>query len=189
MNTIANIATAGSATAADEEEGDVFLLWVLVWSELVAFGILICAFLVMSALEPDRFAQARLHLSPGLAAINTVVLLTSGWLAAIAARRNATSRQTQRSLVLAAVFGFVFVGIKLFEYFGEAQYAADEALSRFYEIYFIITGFHLLHVVFGSIVMLLVAMKPSRTNVLLITTLWHAVDLVWIVMFPIIYLA
>lgn len=172
-----------------EEESDVLLLWVLVWSELVAFGILIGAFLVMSAFEPERFALARLHLSPGLAAINTVVLLTSGWQAAVAARPTASARQVRRSLIAAALLGFVFLVVKLFEYAGEIRYAGDEAVSGFFELYFIITGFHLLHVVFGALVMLLIAWRPTRGNVALITTLWHAIDLVWIVMFPIIYLA
>ncbi len=184
-----NIAAVALAAPVEDEESDVLLLWVLVWSELVAFGILIGAFLVMSAFEPERFALARLHLSPGLAAINTVVLLTSGWQAAVAARPTASARQVRRSLIAAALLGFVFLAVKLFEYSGEIRYAGEETFNGFFELYFIITGFHLLHVVFGALVMLLIAWRPSRGNVALITTLWHAIDLVWIVMFPIIYLA
>lgn len=189
MMTGTNIAAVAAAPAIKDQESEVLLLWVLVWSELVAFGILIGAFLVMSAFEPAGFALARLHLSPGLAAINTVVLLASGWQAAVAARRTASARQVRRSLIAAALLGFVFLAVKLAEYAGEIRYAGEELLSRFFEIYFIITGFHLLHVVFGALVMLLIAWRPSRGNVALITTLWHAIDLVWIVMFPIIYMA
>ncbi len=53
----------------------------------------------------------------------------------------------------------------------------------------LLTGFHLMHVLFGSVVLALVAWRPTRSNVLLITTLWHAIDLVWLVMFPVLYLA
>ena len=52
-----------------------------------------------------------------------------------------------------------------------------------------LTGFHLLHVAFGAIILLLVALRPARENVTLIATLWHVIDLVWLVIFPILYLA
>lgn len=178
-----------SVTSVAEEEGDTLLLWILVWSELVAFGILLAGFLVMSVLEPERFAVARHYLNPGLAALNTVILLSSGWQAALAARRAASIMEVRRSLCFAAALGFAFMAIKLAEYAGEIGYAGEQALSGFFEIYFLITGFHLLHVVFGSVILLIVAWRPARQNVLMITTLWHVIDLVWIVMFPILYLA
>ena len=184
-----NIAAVAMAAPVEEEESDVLLLWVLVWSELVAFGILIGAFLVMSAFEPERFALARLHLSPGLAAINTVVLLTSGWQAALAGGPPPPTPPVRRARGAAARGGWGVRGGQRFEYAGEIRYAGEETFSGFFELYFIITGFHLLHVVFGALVMLLIAWRPTRGNVVLITTLWHAIDLVWIVMFPIIYLA
>ncbi|OKP72984.1 NorE accessory protein for nitric oxide reductase, partial [Ensifer adhaerens] len=53
---------------------------------------------------------------------------------------------------------------------------------------FLVTGFHLLHVVFGAFVLIIVAWRPKPGNVELITTLWHVIDLVWIVMFPLVYL-
>jgi nitric oxide reductase NorE protein len=61
-------------------------------------------------------------------------------------------------------------------------------LGRLTELYFLVTGFHLLHVVFGAAILFLVAWRPSRGNVVMIATLWHAIDLVWLVMFPIVYL-
>jgi nitric oxide reductase NorE protein len=78
--------------------------------------------------------------------------------------------------------------IKCIEYAAEFRYSFDATFSYFFQLYFLITGFHLLHVVFGSFVLLLVAWRPARGNILLIATLWHAIDLVWLVMFPIIYL-
>lgn len=175
---------------ADENaSADDLLLWVLVWSELAAFGILLVGFLVVGVIQADAFAAARSHLNPLLAGINTLVLLTSGWQAALATRPVASTPTRRRTLVLAALFGFAFVAIKLFEYSTEVAVAGLPQFGAFFELYFLITGFHLLHVAFGSVILLLVAWRPSPGNIALITTLWHVIDLVWIVMFPIIYLA
>ncbi|WP_077964990.1 cytochrome c oxidase subunit 3 [Ensifer adhaerens] len=176
------------ATAADEDTTDTLLLWVLVWSELAAFGILLVGFLVVGVIQAGAFAAARTHLDPLLAGINTLVLLTSGWQAALAARPRASLMQRRRALIGAALFGFAFVAIKLLEYSAEAGVAGDPQFASFFELYFLVTGFHLLHVVFGAFVLLIVAWRPKPGNVALITTLWHVIDLVWIVMFPLVYL-
>ncbi|MGV8939632.1 MAG: cytochrome c oxidase subunit 3 [Allorhizobium sp.] len=165
------------------------LLWILVWSELAAFGALLVAFMINGYLQPDAFTAARQHLNVPLAAVNTLVLITSGWQAALAVRTGATRGQQRRALVLAALFGLLFAAIKLYEYAGEIGFAGQPNLSGFFELYFLITGFHLLHVVFGAGVLLVVAAKPTRENIVLITTLWHVFDLIWILMFPIVYLA
>ncbi|MFQ0813119.1 NorE accessory protein for nitric oxide reductase [Brucella anthropi] len=180
---------AVTATEPGDRAADDLLLWILVWSELIAFAILLTAFMVMSVIDVEGVAQLRAHLSPGLAATNTVVLLMSGWQAAIAVRRRNTINQVRRPLLCAAFFGLVFVAIKLVEYSHEIRFAGDAAAGSFFELYFLLTGFHLLHVLFGSVVLALVAWRPTSANVLLITTLWHAIDLVWLVMFPVLYLA
>ncbi len=87
--------------SGDRAEDDL-LLWILVWSELVAFAILLIAFMVMSIVNVEGVAQLRAHLSPGLAATNTVVLLMSGWQAAIAVRRRNDINQARRPLLYAA---------------------------------------------------------------------------------------
>ncbi|RDL53084.1 Cytochrome c oxidase subunit 3 [Ensifer sp. M14] len=178
-----------SVGEADEHaSADDLLLWVLVWSELAAFGILLVGFLVVGFIQADAFAAARSHLNPLLAGINTLVLLTSGWQAALATRPVASMATRRRALGLAALFGLAFVAIKFFEYSTEFDVAGSPQFGAFFELYFLITGFHLLHVAFGSGILLLVAWRPSPGNITLITTLWHVIDLVWIVMFPIIYL-
>lgn len=178
--------TIGTPAAEGE---DSLLLWVLVWSELIAFGALLVAFLVMSSMDPDGAAALRAHISPGLAGANTIILVLSGWQAALAVRRRADEAAVRRPLAIAALLGLAFVAVKLFEYSREIAFVGDGAAGVFFELYFLVTGFHLLHVLFGSAVLLLVAWRPSRANVLLIATFWHVIDLVWLVMFPILYLA
>ncbi|HTO32352.1 MAG TPA: cytochrome c oxidase subunit 3 [Pararhizobium sp.] len=173
--------------AAEKQSDGDLILWILVWSELIAFGVLLSAFLVMSLLQPESYAIAKLHLNGRLASINTVVLIVSGWLAA-EADRAASIRIRRLALVGAACLGFAFVAIKLVEYSGEIRFAGDAAFSSFFELYFIITGFHLAHVIFLGLVMLLVAHRAERSNVMLVATLWHVIDIVWLVIFPVIYL-
>jgi nitric oxide reductase NorE protein len=172
-----------------EAKDDQLLLWILVWSELIAFGILILGFLVVSTFQAEAFGLARLHLRPGIAGANTLILLISGYFVAVAMRQRDDLAAVRRPMTVSAMLGFCFVAVKLFEYWGEFRFAADATLDTFFELYFIITGFHLLHVAFGAIILLLVAWRPARENVTLIATLWHVIDLVWLVIFPILYLA
>ncbi|KQS82379.1 MULTISPECIES: cytochrome c oxidase subunit 3 [unclassified Rhizobium] len=174
-------------TVKDEPDGGDLILWLLVWSELAAFGVLLCGFLLMSYLHQDSFSLAKIHLDGRLASINTLVLIASGWLAAEAARAS-VMRTRQLALVGAAVLGFLFAAIKLLEYREELRFAGDATFNAFFELYFMITGFHLAHVVFLGLIMLLVARKPDRSNVVIVTTIWHIVDVVWLVIFPVVYL-
>jgi len=180
------MALIGEAGKDDVADGDL-VMWILVWSELVAFGVLISGFLVMSFLHPESFSLAKLHLDARLASINTLVLITSGWLAAEAARSK-SERGRRLALVASATLGFVFTAIKLLEYQGELRFVGDATFNAFFELYFMITGFHLAHVVFLSLLMLLIARRPERPNVTLVTTVWHVIDIVWLVIFPIVYL-
>ena len=176
-----------AAVEADDREGGSLLLWILVWSELAAFGALLIAFMIMTMLDPEGAALFRSHLHPGLAAANTIILVLSGWQAALAVRLDADGRAVRRPLMFAAFLGLAFAAVKAFEYTLEIRYGIG-GLGRLAELYFLVTGFHLLHVVFGAAILLLVAWRPARGNVVMIATLWHAIDLVWLVMFPIVYL-
>lgn len=175
------------ATKAQDGEGDSLLLWILVWSELAAFGVLLIAFMVMTVLDPEGTVLFRSHLHPGLAAANTIILVLSGWRAALAVRLWAEGKTVRGPLVQAALLGLAFAAVKAFEYTLEIR-SGIGGLGRLAELYFLVTGFHLLHVVFGAAILFLVAWRPSRGNVVMIATLWHAIDLVWLVMFPIVYL-
>jgi len=181
-------AAALPATAEDGAGEGSLLLWILVWSELVAFGVLFAALLVFALRHPHEAAFARAHLASGLAAFNTLVLLTSGWQAASALHATGDIARTRLHLVGAAIGGLVFVAVKFWEYAIEVDVAGDPAAGGFFELYFLATGFHLMHVAFGSILLLILAARPVRSNIVLVTTLWHVVDLIWIVLFPLLYL-
>jgi nitric oxide reductase NorE protein len=180
----------GTITFSGErsDEGGEWLLWVLVWSELAAFGMLLIGFLVMSVLHHQDFATAQLHLNTKLASVNTIILLSSGWLAAAAVRDGVTALYRKRALLIAGGLGFLFVVIKLMEYAGEIRFAGDATFNAFFELYFMITGFHLAHVAFLGGLLIVLALRKERSNDAIVTTIWHVIDLVWVVMFPLLYL-
>ena len=166
------------------------MMWVLVFSELAAFGLFLGAFIVTHAVRPAIFASGQAALDTSLAGCNTIVLVTSGWAAAKgAAAARAEGRRRARSwLLLAMALGGAFVAIKLVEYAHEIGGGIDLETSVFFTLYFLLTGFHLLHVCLGIIILAVVCRRADPVHVETGTVFWHMVDLVWIVMFPIVYL-
>lgn len=172
----------------EQDDSGSLMLTILIASELAAFGILLIGFLVMSVIEHEQFSLARLHLDTTLASVNTLILLASGWQAARALRNSITPAQQKRALLIAAALGGLFVALKFYEYSAEIRFAGDATFNAFFELYFMLTGFHLAHVAFIGLLLGLVAFRPERGNVVILTALWHVIDLVWVVMFPLIYL-
>jgi nitric oxide reductase NorE protein len=173
----------------DDLPGDP-MIWVLIFSELAAFGLFLGTFTVARAIHPAVFAAGQAALDPGLAGLNTVVLVTSGWAAARAtkAARAGERRATRYWLLTAMALGGLFVAVKLAEYAEEIGRGIGLETSTFFTLYFLLTGFHLLHVCLGIIILAFVCRRAEAFGVETGTAFWHMVDLVWIVMFPIIYL-
>ena len=166
------------------------MMWVLVFSELVAFGLFLGAFIVARAVRPAIFASGQTALDLTLAGCNTIVLVTSGWAAAkgAASARVDEARRARFWLLLAMALGGAFVTIKLVEYAHEIGAGIGLETSVFFTLYFLLTGFHLLHVCLGIIILAVVCRRADPIHVETGTVFWHMVDLVWIVMFPIVYL-
>ena len=173
----------------DDLPGDP-MIWVLIFSELAAFGLFLGAFTVARAVSPAVFASGQAVLDSRLAGLNTIVLVTSGWAAArgTAAARAGEPRSSRYWLFLAMGLGAAFVTIKLAEYAKEIASGVGLETSPFFTLYFLLTGFHLLHVCLGIVILAGVCRRATPLGVETGTAFWHMVDLVWVVMFPIIYL-
>ncbi len=173
----------------DELPGEL-LMWVLIISELLVFGAGLIAFMGVRLTDPAGFADAQSHLYRTGAALNTAVLVTSGYLAAQALRwRQAASRGAARvALIAAAVLGLVFLIIKGAEYAGKAAQGITFETHPFFLFYYLLTGFHAAHVLAGVGILLLVAWRDDPRNIEAGAQFWHMVDLVWIMLFPVIYL-
>jgi len=166
------------------------IMWVLIASELVVFGAILIVFSIARLSEPVAFAEAQNHLDRLAGAINTMVLLTSSLFAALAVRfaLDQQPRRTRVSLVVASALGVVFLIVKAIEYSEKITAGISTETNDFFMFYFLATGFHALHVVFGILLLSVVTWKNSLDNVITATAFWHMVDLIWVILFPVIYL-
>lgn len=172
-----------------ELPGD-FMMWVLIVSELLVFGAALLAFLAVRSTDPVGFAADQALLDRTAGAVNTMVLVSSGLFAALAVEaRDAESRvRARRWLLAASALGVVFLVVKAVEYASKAELGIGIESSPFFTFYYLVTGFHALHVVAGIALLVLVMRFDAPRNVETAAAFWHMVDLVWVLLFPIIYL-
>ena len=177
------------ATEQARPPGDL-MMWVLIASEIAVFGAGLVAFLAVRIGDPAGFAAARAMLHPVWAGINTMLLVTSGWWAALAVRccEAGDLRAMRRCLLGAGLLGIGFLVVKAHEYAGLAEAGAAMEGSAFFTFYFLLTGFHAAHVAAGVVVLALVARWPEPRNAGTGVAFWHMVDLVWVLLFPVLYL-
>ena len=173
----------------DELPGEL-LMWVLIISELLVFGAGLIAFMGVRLTDLAGFAEAQSHLYRTGAALNTAVLVTSGYLAAQALHWRQIARRlaARLALITAAALGVVFLVIKGVEYAGKAAQGITYETHPFFLFYYLLTGFHAAHVLAGVGILLLVAWRDDPRNIEAGAQFWHMVDLVWILLFPVIYL-
>jgi nitric oxide reductase NorE protein len=174
-------------------------IWVFILGDMLMFGAFFAAFLVQRGQQPAVFSRARETLTVGFGAVNTLVLLTSSLLVAVAVRAyRADRREDARRLVaLAGGCAAVFATIKVVEWIVKLHAGHDPGENLFYTYYFLLTGIHFLHLLIGSVVLAfwwrLLGRPPrphgERRVVECCASYWHMVDLLWVVLFPVLYLA
>ncbi|BBY40167.1 cytochrome c oxidase subunit III [Mycobacterium mantenii] len=172
--------------------------WVFLFGDMLVFGTFFATFMVERAKAPEIFDVSRKTLHIGVGLTNTVVLLTSSLFVVVAlGGLRSGARHIARSAVLAAmVCGALFVFLKVFEYHSLAAHGHGVGANHFYLYYFILTGVHLFHVCVGMAVLAFLLTQARRhdigeTRMAVVeggTCFWHLVDLLWIVLFPLLYL-
>ncbi len=171
-------------------------IWWFLASEIMVFGALMGVFVLFSF--SHDFAADGAHVKWRLGAFNTLVLVTSSltMIMALASARKHNLTQTRMFLLATVLLGFVFLGVKGFEYTTEIREGFTPATGMFWSFYFGMTGLHGLHVIGGIVVnlVLLVAAlsrKPwdfLERRIEFAGLYWHFVDVVWIFLFPLLYL-
>lgn len=179
-----------SETSVIDELPGELMMWVLIVSELLVFGGGLLAFMAVRLTDPIGFAEAQSHLYRTGAALNTVVLVSSGFLAAgaLAWRRAGARLKARLALIAASALGVVFLIIKGAEYAGKAEVGISYETHPFFMFYYLLTGFHAAHVLAGVFLLLLVAWRDQPRNIEAGAQFWHMVDLVWVLLFPVVYL-
>ncbi|HUW49944.1 MAG TPA: cytochrome c oxidase subunit 3 family protein [Sulfuricella sp.] len=172
-------------------------IWLFIFAELLAFGVFFGSFAFSRAHHVALFNQSQLLLNRESGAINALVLITSSYFVvrAVAAIKQGFSRECANWLAGAIGFGGIFLVVKLFEF--HAKFAAGISLSTntFYMFYLSLTIFHFMHVILGMVILAAVMLKARRggytpenhTGVETGASYWHMVDLVWIILFPLVY--
>ena len=172
-------------------------MWFFILAELTVFALLILAFAVTQALKPEVFAEGRRALDTSTGLAMTLSLLTAGLCAALAVQRVRAGRARQGGalLVVAVAVALVYVAIKLGEYRHLAALGLGLERSTFFTLYWILTGFHFLHVLLGLLILGWLALRcwqrayaaPRLSGLESGVLYWHMVDLVWVVLFPLVY--
>ena len=197
--------------SAEQQFGAASLgMWIFLLTELMFFGGVLVAFATYFMTFYESFEAASNELSLGIGTANTIVLLTSSYtmVRAVAAARSEGPRAQVRWLFATMALGTVFLGVKAYEYASKfsaglvpgsnfSSTSPTVALDElFFSFYFFLTGLHAIHMIIGLGILGWLTWKARSgsftsswfTPVELTGLYWHFVDLVWIFLFPMLYL-
>jgi nitric oxide reductase NorE protein len=173
-------------------------IWFLIVAELLTFGMFFVAYVGYRALEVELFNASQLKLDRTLGVVNTLFMLTSSWavVSAVRAARADRLKLVPRYLLLAMLLGISFMVVKAIEYTAKFSEGISIATDTFFMFYFCLTIIHLLHVIGGSVILGVMWSNArggryhARNTRGLETgaSYWHMVDLLWIFLFPLLYL-
>jgi cytochrome c oxidase subunit III len=196
--------------AEQQREAATLGMWVFLATEILFFGVLFASYTICRVLYPQGFAEASRHTDMLLGTVETAVLLTSSSLIALGVRAIKLD-QRRAAIVLwlgTAALGISFLVMHGFEYYTEytehlipgvdfqQSSPRAHAIELFFCLYYFITGFHSLHVLVGVTIIIVLAARLARgafgsqhyTTLELTALYWHLVDIVWIFVYPMIYL-
>ncbi len=185
-------------------------MWLFLATEILLFGGLFASFALYRWAYLEQFHHASMELNPMMGGINTIVLLISSYFAAMAvtAAQNGDNKKVSKLIILTIICAGIFLVIKYVEWSakyhhglfpGTANWNSPEfnhEFRCFFGLYYCMTGLHALHVIFGMGFLGWVLSKSTKnrfssdyyTPVELGALYWHLVDLIWIYLFPLLYL-
>ncbi|MCP3671814.1 MAG: cytochrome c oxidase subunit 3 family protein [Gammaproteobacteria bacterium] len=192
----ATTATIGCSSQSKYPSGDL-AIWVFILAELLVFGIFFAVYAFARMNNVELFNEFQQHLDLNAALINTWALITSSYFVvrAVAAIKEGNSQLCVRWLLAAIAMGAVFLVVKSGEYAHHFGQGINLSTNSFYMFYLSLTFFHFMHVIMGMVILAAVAIKAHQggysasdnTGVHTGASYWHMVDLVWLILFPLVY--
>lgn len=176
------------------EEG----VWIFILGDICVFAVFFTYFLVQRSKRVEVFDLSQATLNKNFGAVNTVFLLISSLFVVLAVRamRVAERLLAQRLVVGAFLCGVAFIVVKFFEYSERIAAKQIPSTNSFYLLYFVLTGLHLFHLIIGMGVLVALFFLARRADLSKHqwaffeggACFWHMVDLLWLVLFPLIFL-
>lgn len=198
-------------TMEQQHEGNILGMWLFLITEVMLFGGLFASYVIFRVLYPDVYEASSLFQNVTIGTINTAILIASSLTMALAVRsaQLANRRSLIIFLVLTAILGLVFVGFKGYEYYehwheglvpglywDDHHHHLDPRAQLYFFLYFTMTGLHAVHMIIGIGIVVTLAAYAARGRFLgpffapveLMGLYWHFVDVVWVFLFPLLYL-
>ena len=173
------------------------LIWIIIFLELFTFGAALVAMAYYGNQEAELFHNSRLILNSTYGMINTLFLLTSGFFMAVSVSelKRGNTIKFKKLLLLTMLFGLLFLSLKSFEYVEKLNEGITVGYNTFFTFYWMLTLFHVIHVLVGLVILTSVyfGIKKENSNTSIedveaSAAFWHMCDLIWMMLFPVIYL-
>ncbi len=171
------------------------LIWILILLELVTFGVSLIVLVLSSKENPEAYELSASHLNATYGAMNTVFLLTSGFFMATSVHqfKNNNIDKSKLFLKLTMLGGTLFLILKSIEYSQKIDLGLVLGYDTFFNFYWLLTGFHVIHIIVGLVILLSMHRSLSKNKAVVedveaSAAFWHMCDLIWLLLFPILYL-
>ena len=172
------------------------LLWIIIFLELITFGLALVAMVYTSKEAPEVFHESRLLLDSNIGTANTIFLIASGFFMAQSVWYLKQKKQKKSLLFLKLTMlgGMLFLLLKTFEYVDKIETGYTIGYNTFFTYYWMLTLFHVIHVFVGLIILVLIHIGIKKNTSTTIedveasAAFWHMCDLIWLLLFPILYL-
>lgn len=179
-----------------------FAIWIIIYVELITFAALFIGYAFARRADVELFNQSQLLLDQRSGFINTLILITSSYFLVKAIQVIKTVKDKQAAIIssrwlLAAIgLGSSFIVIKIIEFSDKFEQGINLSTNTFFMFYILLTAFHFMHVLLGIIILYAVYKKTKiggyskqdHRGMETGASYWHLVDLLWIVLFPLVYI-
>lgn len=169
------------------------LLWIIIFLELITFGVALIALVFSAQSNPQLFHESSGHLNKTIGTFNTIILLASGFIVSNAVHnfKEKNFKRASFQFRMTILGGLFFILLKSIEYSIKIKSGIVLDTNTFFTFYWLLTGFHLIHVVIGLIILYIINRNLKTKTIEDIeasAAFWHMCDLIWLLLFPVLYL-